>query len=153
MTRVAGVSARVTPIVALDVPDSAAALSLVDSLGDLCRFYKVGSELFTATGPEIVRALKTLGRLDFRDDPQSSLPLELALVELSSEAETPAARPTARPVAPPEPAPKSEPAPQFSFFRQNPAVLAELEKLDINALTPLEALTKLYELQKKAREE
>jgi len=64
--------------------------------------------------PEIVRALKTLGRLDFRDDPQSSLPLELALVELSSEAETPAARPIARPVAPPEPAPKSEPAPQFS---------------------------------------
>ena len=28
----------------------------------------------------------------------------------------------------------------------------ELEKLDINSLTPLEALTKLYELQKKARE-
>jgi DNA polymerase-3 subunit gamma/tau len=68
---------------------------------------------------KIVRALKTLGRLDFRDDPQSSLPLELALVELSSEAEAPAAPPaarqTARPAAaPPEPARKDEPAPQFS---------------------------------------
>jgi hypothetical protein len=31
-------------------------------------------------------------------------------------------------------------------------VAEELEKLDINSLTPLEALTKLYELQKKARE-
>jgi len=31
-------------------------------------------------------------------------------------------------------------------------VLEELEKLDINELTPLEALNKLYELQKKAKE-
>jgi hypothetical protein len=31
-------------------------------------------------------------------------------------------------------------------------VLEELEKLDIESLTPLEALTRLYELQKKARE-
>jgi hypothetical protein len=31
-------------------------------------------------------------------------------------------------------------------------VLEELKKLDINSLTPLEALTKLYELQKKGRE-
>ncbi len=30
--------------------------------------------------------------------------------------------------------------------------IEELEKLDIDSLTPLEALTKLYELQKKARE-
>jgi hypothetical protein len=28
-----------------------------------------------------------------------------------------------------------------------PAVLEQLEKLDINALSPLEALNKLYELQ------
>jgi DNA polymerase-3 subunit gamma/tau len=45
---------------------------------------------------EIVRALKTLGRLDFRDDPQSSLPLELALVEFMSEGEAGAERPAAR---------------------------------------------------------
>jgi len=55
-----------------------------------------------------------------------------------------------------KPSPKSHrkpaPAQQLSFFGQKPRVLAELEKLDIESLTPLEALTKLYELQKKARE-
>jgi len=46
-----------------------------------------------------------------------------------------------------------EPAPeQLSFFGQKPAVVEELEKLDIESLTPLEALTKLYELRKKAKE-
>jgi DNA mismatch repair protein MutS len=42
-------------------------------------------------------------------------------------------------------------ATQFSFFTEPPAVIKELEKLDINSLTPLEALTKLYELQQKAK--
>jgi len=41
---------------------------------------------------------------------------------------------------------------QLSFFGQKSLVVEELEKLDIDSLTPLEALTKLYELQKKARE-
>ena len=44
-----------TPIVALDVSSDAEALALVDDLGDLCRFYKIGNELFTACGPSIVR--------------------------------------------------------------------------------------------------
>lgn len=57
----------VTPIVALDVPTSAAALSLVDTLGDLCRFYKVGSELFSAEGPAIVRAVRQRGLEVFLD--------------------------------------------------------------------------------------
>ncbi|GAH77980.1 unnamed protein product, partial [marine sediment metagenome] len=47
---------------------------------------------------------------------------------------------------------RKEPAPQLSFFGQKPPLLDELEKLEIDSLTPLEALTKLYELQKKARE-
>jgi len=47
---------------------------------------------------------------------------------------------------------KKEVAPQLSLFGQKPPLLEELEKLDINSLTPLEALTKLYELQKKAKE-
>ncbi|MBI2912799.1 MAG: DNA polymerase III subunit gamma/tau [Chloroflexi bacterium] len=38
-----------------------------------------------AQADQIVRALRTFGRVDFREDPQSSLPLELALVELVSE--------------------------------------------------------------------
>ena len=46
------------PIVALDVPDIPAALGIVDSLGESCRFYKVGSELFTACGPQVVRELR-----------------------------------------------------------------------------------------------
>jgi orotidine-5'-phosphate decarboxylase len=36
-----------TPIVALDVPSADDAMRVVDSLGDRCRFYKIGSELFT----------------------------------------------------------------------------------------------------------
>ncbi|MBI2288241.1 MAG: DNA mismatch repair protein MutS, partial [Chloroflexi bacterium] len=47
---------------------------------------------------------------------------------------------------------QGKPVPQLPLFGQKPPLLAELEKLDINSLTPLEALTKLYELQKKARE-
>jgi len=47
---------------------------------------------------------------------------------------------------------RKEPAQQLTFFGQKPAVVEELEKLDINSLTPMEALTRLYELQKKAKE-
>ncbi len=48
---------------------------------------------------------------------------------------------------------KKEPLQQLSFFGQKSPLVDELEKLDIDSLTPLEALTKLYELQKKAGEE
>ncbi len=47
---------------------------------------------------------------------------------------------------------KKVPEQQLSFFGQKPPILEELAKLDIDSLTPLEALTRLYELQKKARE-
>jgi orotidine-5'-phosphate decarboxylase len=46
------------PIVALDYSTAEPALALARRLGDRCRFYKVGSELFTAAGPSIVRALR-----------------------------------------------------------------------------------------------
>jgi orotidine-5'-phosphate decarboxylase len=49
------------PIVALDVHTEEAVRSLVRSLGESCRFYKVGSELFTALGPDIVRWLRDEG--------------------------------------------------------------------------------------------
>lgn len=55
----AGVKA--TPIVALDVNSLGAALALVERLGPAARFYKVGSELFTASGPEIISALRGRG--------------------------------------------------------------------------------------------
>ena len=61
------VTQRVTPIVALDVAGAAAALALVDELGPLCRFYKIGSELFTAEGPSIVRSVQSFGASVFLD--------------------------------------------------------------------------------------
>jgi DNA mismatch repair protein MutS len=42
---------------------------------------------------------------------------------------------------------------QITFFGPKPVVLDELLNLDLDALKPLDALTKLYELQKKAKEE
>jgi orotidine-5'-phosphate decarboxylase len=47
-----------TPIVALDVSSADDALRLVDDIGESCRFYKVGNELFTASGPDVVRRLR-----------------------------------------------------------------------------------------------
>ena len=47
---------------------------------------------------------------------------------------------------------KKEPAQQIPLFAQKSPLLEELGKLEIDSLTPLEALTKLYELQQKARE-
>lgn len=57
----------VTPIVALDVASAAAALGLVNELGDACRFYKVGNELFTAAGPSVVSAIRETGCEVFLD--------------------------------------------------------------------------------------
>jgi orotidine-5'-phosphate decarboxylase len=48
-------------IIALDVPTLDEALRLVETLGDSCRFYKVGSQLFTAAGPDAVRRLRAAG--------------------------------------------------------------------------------------------
>ena len=49
-----------------------------------------------------------------------------------------------------EPRPKSEPV-QLPLFADTHPVLSEIEDLDINSMTPLDALNKLYELQKKLR--
>ncbi len=58
---------RATPIVALDVPDAAAARAMVARLGAHCDFYKVGLELFTAEGPSIVAWLRGEGKRVFVD--------------------------------------------------------------------------------------
>jgi orotidine-5'-phosphate decarboxylase len=63
----AGVTTAATPIVALDVPGAAEALALVRRLGDDCRFYKIGSELFTREGPGIVAAVRAEGCEVFLD--------------------------------------------------------------------------------------
>ena len=60
-------SVNTTPIVALDVPTASAAMALVGELGDACRFYKVGNELFTAAGPSVVAAIREHGCEVFLD--------------------------------------------------------------------------------------
>jgi orotidine-5'-phosphate decarboxylase len=60
-------STRPTPIVALDFPSADAALKMVDRIGDACKFYKVGGELFTAAGPQVVQTLRALGKDVFLD--------------------------------------------------------------------------------------
>jgi orotidine-5'-phosphate decarboxylase len=51
-------TSRATPIVALDVPTRQDALRLAAGLASRCNFFKVGSELFTAAGPDVVRTLR-----------------------------------------------------------------------------------------------
>ena len=64
-------------IVALDVPSRAAAEEKVKLLGDAVDFYKIGLELFTAEGPDVVKAVKGLGKkvfldLKFHDSPNTA---------------------------------------------------------------------------------
>src|SRR5690348_9422847 len=64
------------PIIALDVPTADAALKLVDDLGERCKFFKVGNELFTAAGPSVVAAIRDRGcdvflDLKFHDIPNT----------------------------------------------------------------------------------
>ena len=58
---------RVRAIVALDRPDARSAMALVEKLGRTCDFYKVGNELFTSAGPQIVQTLRALGKSVFLD--------------------------------------------------------------------------------------
>jgi orotidine-5'-phosphate decarboxylase len=54
-------------IVALDVSTSIAARKIVAAVGDSAHAYKVGSQLYTAEGPAIVRELVGCGRRVFLD--------------------------------------------------------------------------------------
>src|SRR3954471_14589755 len=63
----ADLATKTAPIVPLDVPSGVDALELVEYLGDTCRFYKVGNELFTAAGPPIVQELRRRGKDVFLD--------------------------------------------------------------------------------------
>ncbi len=59
--------ARERLIVALDVSTAAAAQKIVAAVGDSARYYKVGLQLYTAEGPQIVRDLVGSGRQVFLD--------------------------------------------------------------------------------------
>src|SRR5262245_22127654 len=67
-----------TPIIALDVPSAAKALELVDRLGDAATFYKIGSPLFTAAGPQIVRDVRKSGKRIFLDLKYHDIPNTVA---------------------------------------------------------------------------
>lgn len=54
-------------LVALDVPSAQAALSLADTLRGVVGGFKIGSQLFTAAGPEIVRTMVERGDRVFLD--------------------------------------------------------------------------------------
>ena len=54
-------------IVALDVSSAAQAREIVQSIGESASTYKVGKQLFTAEGPQIVRDLVASGRKVFLD--------------------------------------------------------------------------------------
>src|SRR5215469_9761125 len=60
-------SAREHLIVALDVPDAAAAYALADRLEGCARWLKIGLELFTAAGPAVLEPLLKRGYNVFLD--------------------------------------------------------------------------------------
>src|SRR5580692_10897035 len=59
--------ARQRLIVALDVPDAGAANVLLDRLDDTCAWFKVGLELFVASGPAVLEPLLRRGHHVFLD--------------------------------------------------------------------------------------
>ena len=65
--RYRGADPRERLIVALDVSSAAAAQKIVAAVGDSALTYKVGMQLFTAVGPQIVRDLVASGRRVFLD--------------------------------------------------------------------------------------
>jgi orotidine-5'-phosphate decarboxylase len=74
-------------IVALDVPNADAALKLVEQLAPVSGGFKVGSELFTSAGPDIVRRIRGLGApvfldLKFHDIPNTVAKAVAAAVQL-----------------------------------------------------------------------
>ena len=65
-------------IVALDVPTAAAARQIVAAVGEAASFYKVGKQLFTAEGPQMVRDLVSSGRKVFLDLKYHDIPNTVA---------------------------------------------------------------------------
>ena len=65
-------------IVALDVPSAAAAQKVVAAVGDSAHTYKVGMQLYTAEGPQVVRDLVSSGRRVFLDLKYHDIPNTVA---------------------------------------------------------------------------
>ena len=80
-------------IVALDAPDTAAAVKLADALGDAALWVKIGLQLFTAEGPDIVRLMKDRGYkvfldLKFHDIPNTAREAVHSAVKLGADMTT-----------------------------------------------------------------
>ena len=74
-------------IVALDVPSAEQALALAEQLAPVVGAFKIGSELFTSAGPEMVRRIRALGGpvfldLKFHDIPNTVAKAVAAAVRL-----------------------------------------------------------------------
>jgi orotidine-5'-phosphate decarboxylase len=65
-------------IVALDVSSAKDAQKIVSSLGDSVQLYKVGMQLYTAEGPQVVRDLVASGRKVFLDLKYHDIPNTVA---------------------------------------------------------------------------
>jgi len=71
-------NARDRLIVALDLPDAAAARSMVDRVAGEVGMFKVGSQIFTAEGPEFVHELVSRGEKVFLDLKYHDIPNTVA---------------------------------------------------------------------------
>jgi orotidine-5'-phosphate decarboxylase len=65
-------------IVALDVSSSAEAQNIVSHLGDAVQIYKVGMQLYTGVGPQVVRDLVSCGKKVFLDLKYHDIPNTVA---------------------------------------------------------------------------
>jgi orotidine-5'-phosphate decarboxylase len=65
-------------IVALDVPGATQARQLVQSIGESASTYKIGKQLFTSEGPQLVRDLVASGRKVFLDLKYHDIPNTVA---------------------------------------------------------------------------
>ena len=88
-------------IVALDVPSRETAMPLVDALRDQISFFKIGLQLYTAEGPEIIQSVSATGAKVFLDlklhdipntvaktvDSASALGVRMLTIHLSGGAE------------------------------------------------------------------
>jgi orotidine-5'-phosphate decarboxylase len=72
------IPARERLIVALDVSSAKDAQKIVSSLGDSVQLYKVGMQLYTAEGPQVVRDLIASGRKVFLDLKYHDIPNTVA---------------------------------------------------------------------------
>lgn len=71
-------TAREKLIVALDVPTSDKALELVNTLSGSVGMFKIGSQLFTSVGPELVRKIVGAGNRVFLDLKFHDIPNQVA---------------------------------------------------------------------------